>query len=40
MVGVLVNYPKGPIDLFHQDHSHELVGEGHLGEAEFVVSPR
>ena len=33
VVGMVIYYPKGPVDLFHEDHSHKFVGEGHLWEA-------
>lgn len=39
MIRFPLNNPKPPIHLLQQYHSHELVGEGHGGEGQFVVSP-
>ena len=33
MIGFSVDDPVASVDLFQKDHTHELVGEGHIGEA-------
>ena len=39
MVRLVLNDPERPIDLFAQDHTHQLVRECHFGKAECQVRP-
>ena len=33
-------YLKCPVDLLQQDHPHQLVGEGHVGEGQLSAAGR
>ena len=37
VVGFVVEYGHGAVDLFDEEETNHLVGEGHFGEGEFFV---
>ncbi len=39
MIRFIVKDPVAPVDLLKKYHSHQLVREGHIGEAELHVGP-
>lgn len=39
MVRLVLNDPERPIDLFAQDHTHQLVRKCHFGKAECQIRP-
>ena len=37
MIRLIRNDPESTVNLLQQNHAHQLVGEGHFGEAQAVV---
>ena len=37
MVGLAFDYREGAVELFVQDYAEELMGQGYLSEADFLV---
>lgn len=39
MVGLVVDDAIAPVNLLHQNHTHQLVGKGHPGKTKLFIRP-